>query len=201
MSQPFGGWQRLLDRREQRRGLLATVGRCHARQLGSKLSVVSPRATRSFRDKSNSTVESVAVMMLLVASSLPSVIVPLAAPRVPSVLNAAAAPVDDWGGIPGAIKSSKAGAINYQVTVPGTTAARPQELHPSPRMRADSQREEHRRGARPRRRQLGDAQRRQRSDGDAQRGQAHQVQACRAGRGDAGPEVAAAAGRHPGARE
>jgi len=55
-------------------------------------------------------------MWLLLVSSLPSVIVPLACRRAPTpVLNAAAAPVDDWGGLPGAIKSSKCGAINYQI--------------------------------------------------------------------------------------
>ena len=67
---------------------------------------------------------SVAVPMLLLVSSLPSVIVPLACRRAPTpVLNAAAAPVDDWGGLPGAIKSSKCGAINYQVPCPAPPQA------------------------------------------------------------------------------
>ena len=54
--------------------------------------------------------------MLVLVASITSAIVPLACRRAPTpVLNAAAAPVDDWGGLPGAIKSSKCGAINYQI--------------------------------------------------------------------------------------
>ena len=55
-------------------------------------------------------------MWLLAATSLPSVLVPLACRRAPvPVLNAAVAPVDDWGGLPGAMKSSKRAALNTQV--------------------------------------------------------------------------------------
>lgn len=70
-------------------------------------------------------------MWLLLVSSLPSVIVPLACRRAPTpVLNAAAAPVDDWGGLPGAIKSSKCGAINYQVPCPAPP--QPARMNSSP---------------------------------------------------------------------
>ena len=51
-----------------------------------------------------------------------SSIVPLACRRAPPVLlSATAAPQADWGGLPGAVKSSKASALNTQIVNAKTT--------------------------------------------------------------------------------